>query len=92
MVCWNDLCFLCGEEANEKKNKKNVHKRIKIRLVSSSDFKTSIMKIIENRRDDYSRDILRRISGIPDLLAVNAKYHNDYYDRLRRFSNDSGIK
>lgn len=87
------MCFICGEEANkEKESKANKKQRRTIRLVSSSDFKTIILKIIENRRDDYSRDILRRILGVPDLLAVDAKYLNDCYDTLRRFSNDPGTK
>lgn len=84
---WIDLCFICGEEADEEKElKRNISKRRTIRLVSSSDFKTGVMTMIENRRDDYSRDIHRRISAVPDLIAVNAKYHNDCYDKLRKLS------
>lgn len=81
---WETLCFICGEEAiDEKEKKRNKNVRRKIHLVNNKEMKSTILELIKVERDDYCREIHKRISGVIDLVALKARYHGDCYLSLK---------
>lgn len=81
---WNNDCFICGKEANGKKeNKVNKSRRRKIVYINHSYLNDTLVNFIRVQKDDYYRQIHKRISGIEDLKIIGAKYHEPCYDSLR---------
>ena len=76
-------CFICGLEADAVKEQKKKSKKRKIVHVKKAHFKELLLIMIAKISDDICKAVLPRISCV-DLVAVNAKYHNDcYYTKIK---------
>lgn len=60
-------------------------KRPTVNNVTSNDFKTSILNLIKDRRDDHSREIFKRITGVSDLVSRHAVYHKNCFLQLHNY-------
>lgn len=81
---WKSRCFLCEKEADEMKEKrKSKSSRQQISNVTTSDFKQTILNLISEEKSEYCRNIHKRIVGVLDLVAQEAKYHADCYMCLK---------
>lgn len=59
-----------------------INRRI-IRTVATAMYKRHILDVVKEKREDFIRNVHRRIFAIDDLeLAVNAMYHKYYYDYI----------
>jgi hypothetical protein len=77
---WKDNCFICGKEADEmkeKKLKKNLRK--KNHNVTNAVFKETVLDLVQQRKEDLCREMHKRVSGVIDLMAVDARYHANCY-------------
>ncbi|GFT27690.1 hypothetical protein TNCV_3570621 [Trichonephila clavipes] len=71
---WEKNCFLCGHEADkEKEAKLNKNRRKQVSYINTSTLNDSVMNFIAVQKNDYYREIHKRISGITDLQALQAK-------------------
>lgn len=78
-------CLFCGDEANEEAEKKKAQNvRRKIYNVSTLEFKDSILKVARTRSDDIAKAVIARIEYEYDLVAAEAKYHNNCYNIFLR--------
>ncbi|KAL4718412.1 hypothetical protein ACJJTC_016033 [Scirpophaga incertulas] len=78
-------CLFCGDEANEEAEKKKAQNvRRKIYNVSTLEFKDSILKVARTRSDDAAKAVIARIEYEFDLVAAEAKYHNNCYNIFLR--------
>lgn len=83
---WKNKCFFCGEDADiSKEKKKNKNQRRQISIVTNTNVQNTVMQIIVQSKDIHCREILKRVSGVMDLSAVEAKYHNDCFTSLKNF-------
>lgn len=76
-------CFFCGQEADaekEKESRKVVRRRIS--YVVNRNFKESIINMILKQKNGFQQR--NSIYAILDLVEVQAKYHVDCYNCLRR--------
>jgi hypothetical protein len=85
---WKDNCFICGKEADEMKE----DLRKKIHHVTNAVFKETVLDLVQPRKEDLCREVHRRVSGVIDLMAVEARHHADCYTGLRDESKRVGRK
>lgn len=71
---FKNRCLFCGEIfCNE--SKLPTHRRKKIHSVVEISMNEKIMGYLSGRDDEFATSIIERIRGIPDLVAVGARYH-----------------
>ena len=81
-------CLLCGDECKPK-DSKNPHRWVPVRQCSTVDrdcgitFKEQLINICKARDDQWSQEVMVRLSGVIDLPAADAQYHKPCYDRFR---------
>lgn len=75
-------CFLCSEEVSEEFRKYKKKYRKVVFEVKKNSVKDIVLTAIRNCNNEWGRTILQRIEYIPDLVAVNAKYHNGCMKQL----------
>lgn len=72
-------CLYCTEAIDEafheKEKKKEVSKRLKVHRVQTLQVRGSIIQAAERRGDKWAQEVLLRLKGISDLVAVEAIYH-----------------
>lgn len=68
-----------------KKRKKNKNQRKQISTITNTNFQNTVMQIVVQSKDINCREIFKRVSGIMDLAALEAKYHNDCFTSLKNF-------
>lgn len=74
------LCLFCGDQANKQAEKKKPLKyRRKIKQVTTLSFKEYIIKTGELRGDRYGQIMKERAEFGIDLIAAEAKYHDDCF-------------
>lgn len=79
--CFKQCCLFCGDQLNEQyETKKPKHLRRKFFNVTTLSFKKSVLKAARDRNDDIGRAIVARVGFEFDLVAAEAKYHNDCYN------------
>lgn len=79
--CFKQCCLFCGDQLNEQyETKKPKHLRRKFFNVTTLSFKESVLKAARDRNDDMGRAIVARVGFEFDLVAAEAKYHNDCYN------------
>lgn len=77
---FKNCCLFCGDKLNEEYEKKQAQRsRRKICKVTTLSFKDSVMKAAQSRSDDTAKTIVARIGFEHDLVAAEAKYHNDCF-------------
>lgn len=75
---WNENCCICGEEATiEKEKKKRQELRKTIKSVESSNFTTNLLHKLSFLKDDFHREIYKRLCDSRDLVTLRAKYHHE---------------
>lgn len=75
--------FLCGAEANVEKEQKNAQDhRKRIVCVQSSDFISTILKMLTCFSDNCHREVYKRVNNVKDLITLHAKYHKECYRKL----------
>ena len=80
---WTNTCFICDKQANKAaESKKAVSDRQIISTVQDHTTKESILDEIKDRRDDFRRNIHRRLISTEDLVAVEAVYHSKCFSHL----------
>lgn len=78
--CFKKLCLFCGNKLNEElQRKKSLDRRSKICQVSTLQFKHSILEVARTRSDAISKAVVARIEFDYDLVAAEAKYHQECY-------------
>ncbi|GFW41250.1 hypothetical protein TNCV_1002431 [Trichonephila clavipes] len=83
---WEKSCFLCGQEADtEKEAKLNKNRRRQVSYINTSTLNDFVINFIAGQKNDCYRKIHKRISGITDLQALQAKYHADCYNLIKNF-------
>lgn len=65
------------------KRKKNKSQRKQITYVNSMTLKDTLLSFVALQKDDFCREIHKRISGIMDLQSLGAKYHTDCYQSIK---------
>ncbi|XP_065677285.1 uncharacterized protein LOC136092656 [Hydra vulgaris] len=92
LFCLKKCCSICGDEANEKSEKKKAMKvRRKIHKVATLEFKESILKVAWSYSDEEAKKVTARIEYQFDLVAAEAKYHNTCYNSFLRPTNGCKI-
>lgn len=90
MFDFKNQCLFCGEVADEAAEKKKSEKyRRKIKNVSTLEFKDTVIKKAEERRDDFGELVKSRISLQFDLIAAEAKYHAACFTKFSNKSSSS---
>lgn len=80
---WGKHCFICGEEATaEKERKKRQEIRRKICFVESIEFTINILHELSYLKDDFHREVYKRLCDPRDLISLRAKYHVDFYKNV----------
>lgn len=80
IFCFKKFCLFCGDEANEETEKKKAQNiRRTIYRVTTLSFKDNILKVAHNRSDDVAKAVIARIQYEYDLVAAEAKYHNNIF-------------
>ena len=87
--CFKKYCLSCGDEADEETEKKSLHRRQKMYKVATLSLKESVLTVAQDRSDDVSKAVTARINFEYDLVAVEAKYHDNCYKSFPR-PNTSG--
>ena len=78
-------CLFCGEEIDEKKERKKPQKYPRdIYEVRSIEFKDSVLNMCTERNDEIGRKVSKRLSGVYDLVAEEARYHDQFSSPKRR--------
>ena len=85
--CFKKYCLFCGDEADEEAEKKSLHRRQKIYNVATFSFKESVLTVAQDRSDDVRKAVTARINFEYDLVAVEAKYHDNCYKSFLRPNN-----
>ena len=69
---FSTLCFFCGNSAT------NSTSKVVVRQVKSNDVRGRVIQqLLERPSDDeFNRNLYRRLNGIEDLAAANARYHS----------------
>lgn len=71
---WKINCFICGQEANPiKEAKLNKNRRRIISYVNTTTLSDDVRKFIALQKDDYYREMHKRISDVLDLPTLEAK-------------------
>ena len=91
-VSKSDFCFkkyylFCGDEADEadeETEKKSLHRWQKIYNVAAFSFKEFVLAVAQNRSDDVSKAVTARINFEYDLIAAEAKCHDNCYKSFLR--------
>jgi CRISPR/Cas system-associated protein Cas5 (RAMP superfamily) len=79
--CFKKYCLFCDLQANEESEKKKAQNVLrKIYKVATLAFKESILKVARARSDDAAKTVTARIEYDYDLVAAEAKYHNNCYN------------
>ncbi|KAI4478910.1 hypothetical protein M0802_014479 [Mischocyttarus mexicanus] len=82
------LCFICSKDASEefikKQKKKERNKRRVVKHVTNTRTKGLILEKLNNRYDSLALYASSRISKVPDLVSINARYHDDCMWRLSK--------
>ena len=82
---WENNCFICGQKANPiKEAKLNKNRRRIISNLNTPTLSDSVLKFIAVQKDDYYREMHKRISGVIDLQTLGAKYHKDCLKSLHK--------
>lgn len=80
-------CFLCGIEITsdflEKQKKTRVSDRELVYEVRKLAMKENLIKLAEDRKDEWGKTVLNRLQHISDLVAADAKYHNSCMKKFR---------
>ncbi|GFY45007.1 hypothetical protein TNIN_99151 [Trichonephila inaurata madagascariensis] len=58
-----------------KERRKSKSSRQQISYITTSDFKKTILNLISEEKSEYCCNIHKRIVGVLDLVAQEAKYH-----------------
>lgn len=74
-----------------RQKKKPQANRRAIYQVATFSFKDNIIKVAKNRSDDVAKTVFARIEYEYDLVAAEAKYHNNYYNSFLRPSSGGKI-
>lgn len=85
---WEKNCVFCGQEADKAKEAKlNKNRRRQISYINTATFSDSLVNFIAVQKNDYYREIHKRIAGITDLQTLEAKYHFDCYNSIKNSIN-----
>lgn len=72
-------CIFCGKDASDEFIEKQLRltstRREKVTCVSTANFQENLIKHLDNRTDEKSRDVFSRIADVDDLAAAGARYH-----------------
>lgn len=80
---FKNYCFICGNEADEEKEKRKAKgQRKTICHVSTLSFKDNIMVLAEIRGDDWGKTVKKRVMFDTDLVAAEAKYHQTCFSKF----------
>lgn len=80
---WEKNCFICEEEANaEKQRKKRQESRRRIIFVESTEFANNVLHKLSHLKDDFHREVYKRLCDTRDLISLGAKYHLDCYNKV----------
>ncbi|KAK3101781.1 hypothetical protein FSP39_006288 [Pinctada imbricata] len=69
--CWKEQCLFCCEYVKLKDKKRSAD----VFRVSTLDFQDKIVDICHKRNDTWGLEVLSRVSGVNDLPAADALYH-----------------
>ncbi|CAH0381456.1 unnamed protein product [Bemisia tabaci] len=71
-------CLFCCKECTEEfERKKRADLRLKVNKVRTLEFKTTLLKKIENRDDGWAKKVRARVVNSFDLVAEEATYHSE---------------
>ncbi|CAH1102063.1 unnamed protein product [Psylliodes chrysocephalus] len=80
------ICLFCAEVLDN-----NHPNRNPISLVSTMKIKDNIIKICNERNDEWGNNVLVRVNSVKDLVASEARYHKSCYTLFNRHgSNPKG--
>ena len=82
--CFKKYCLFCGHKRMKRLKKKSLHHRQKIYNVVTLSFKESVLTVAQDRSDDVSKAVTARINFEYDLIAAEAKYHDNCYKSFLR--------
>lgn len=66
----------------EEYEKKQAQRSREVYKATTLSFKNSVMKAAQSRSDDTAKTIVARIGFEHDLVAAEAKYHNDCFEKI----------
>lgn len=79
-------CFLCGSkitaECLEAQKRKPISRRNKVYPVRTLASRENILRVAENRGDEWGKSIVERINQVEDLHAADGQYHIKCYKKL----------
>lgn len=74
-------CLFCSEIISNKHDRKS-----NIRNVETLEIRDAILKFCEKRNDKWGESVFQRICNEHDLVASEARYHNDCYSKFRCYN------
>lgn len=80
---WENLCFICSEDASDefikKEKKKSENKRVAVSIVNSNDCRNTLLTHTEKSSTLMSIALRTRLLSIENVVAVGARYHHKCY-------------
>jgi len=76
---FKEHCFLCGKPAKHEQRKRGYD----VVEVRTTELKSTMQQICEDRNDDWAKVVLGRIESVNDLHAADAVYHGQCNTNFR---------
>ncbi|CAH2089718.1 unnamed protein product [Euphydryas editha] len=88
---FKNKCLFCGVPFSDQ-TKTPMHRRHAIRTVREKSMKDNVLKYLLGRNDEFAASIVKRVCSVPDLIAVEARYHRECMHRVYNPVPEEGAK